>query len=308
MYPKVYVAVTDFDWYRHFAARSQNEEVNFWQPGGSTGFQALQPGEPFLFKLHSPRNFIVGGGFFVHWSRLPIELAWEAFGEANGAGSLDEMRGRVDKYRRGLESSEIGCVLLGDPFFLAEEDWVPVPPDWHPNIVRGKVYPLSEGYGKELWEKIEVRISRNLALAGTESSLETGPRYGKPFEVFPRIGQGSFRILVTDAYSRRCAVTGERVLPTLEASHIMPYASGGPHRINNGLLLRSDLHRLFDRGYVTVAPDYRVDVSRRIRQEFHNGREYYALRGHRIQLPSKVEDRPLRDYLEWHAEKVFLGS
>jgi len=61
---KIWVGVTDDDW---FALLSQlrPDEVNFWQPGGSRTFRALQPGELFLFKLHSPKNFIVGGGHFA---------------------------------------------------------------------------------------------------------------------------------------------------------------------------------------------------------------------------------------------------
>ena len=70
------------------------------------------------------------------------------------------------------------------------------------------------------------------------------PRYGSASMVFPRLGQGSFRVLVTDAYGRQCAATGERTLPVLQAAHIHPYAVGGPHRVDNGLLLRSDLHTL----------------------------------------------------------------
>jgi putative restriction endonuclease len=81
---------------------------------------------------------------------------------------------------------------------------------------------------------------------------EETPRYGKPLLVWPRIGQGVFRIAVTDAYGRACAVTGEHSLPALEAAHIRPYAAEGLHDVANGLLLRSDLHRLFDKGYVTV--------------------------------------------------------
>lgn len=66
-----------------------------------------------------------------------------------------------------------------------------------------------------------------------------------PQIVRPRLGQGAFRIVVTDTYERRCAVTGERTLPVLEAAHIKSYADGGAHDITNGLLLRSDLHTLF---------------------------------------------------------------
>jgi len=61
----LYVGITDYDWFRFLAAQAAVDEVNFWQPGGRTNFQALRSGELFLFKLHSPRNFIVGGGFYV---------------------------------------------------------------------------------------------------------------------------------------------------------------------------------------------------------------------------------------------------
>lgn len=67
---KIWVAVTDENWYEHLG-RLAPEEVNFWQPSGSKTFRVLQAGEPFLFKLHSPQNFIVGGGFFVRYSALP---------------------------------------------------------------------------------------------------------------------------------------------------------------------------------------------------------------------------------------------
>ena len=96
---KTYVAVTDNDWYRFLRQRPELDEVNFWQPGGKQLFKRLDSGQPFLFKLHSPDNFIVGGGFFAHSSLLPSSLAWDAFGEKNGARSLDEMRRRIEKYR-----------------------------------------------------------------------------------------------------------------------------------------------------------------------------------------------------------------
>src|SRR6056297_4310427 len=77
-----------------------------------------------------------------------------------------------------------------------------------------------------------------------------------------KLGQGGFRILVTEAYHRRCAITGEKTLPVLDASHIKPYGKDGPHRTSNGLLLRQDMHNLFDRGYMTIDEDYKIIVSR----------------------------------------------
>jgi putative restriction endonuclease len=121
----------------------------------------------------------------------------------------------------------------------------------------------------------------------------------------PRLGQGSFRVLVTDAYERRCSITGERVLPVLEAAHIKPYAEGGEHRVDNGLLLRSDLHKLFDEGYVTITTDRRVEVSRRIKEDWQNGREYYALHGQWLRGPVPGFPAPARHALEWHNTSRF---
>jgi putative restriction endonuclease len=64
---------------------------------------------------------------------------------------------------------------------------------------------------------------------------------------------------------------------------------------------------LFDRGYVTVGPDQRFDVSSRIKEEFENGRDYYALHGKPIRLPKEPTLQPSPTALAWHREKVYLG-
>jgi putative restriction endonuclease len=125
--------------------------------------------------------------------------------------------------------------------------------------------------------------------------------------VRPRLGQGAFRVAVTDAYDRACAITGEHSLPALEAAHIRPFALEGPHTVNNGLLLRADLHRLFEQGYITIDADYRLDVSDRLRADYSNGKTYYPLRGAHVALPKAIEEQPDRDLLRWHHEQVFLG-
>jgi putative restriction endonuclease len=61
---KLFIGITDYDWFTLHASKQNVEEVNFWRPSPQAPFKVLQPGEPFLFKLHSPRNYIVGGGFF----------------------------------------------------------------------------------------------------------------------------------------------------------------------------------------------------------------------------------------------------
>src|SRR5690348_4054537 len=111
------IAVTDNDWFRFLRSQPGIDEVNFWKPGGGQGFKALNPGELLLFKLHHPENYIVGGGFFVRFLFLPWSFAWEAFREKNGTTTQDEMRRRIEKYRRRPvgPADQIGCILLQQP-------------------------------------------------------------------------------------------------------------------------------------------------------------------------------------------------
>ncbi|HEY3570660.1 MAG TPA: HNH endonuclease [Thermoanaerobaculia bacterium] len=144
--------------------------------------------------------------------------------------------------------------------------------------------------------------------APAEIAAEEAPRiYGDPVLVRPRLGQGTFRVLVTDNYRRRCAVTGEKALPVLDAAHIRPVAEGGQHRLDNGLLLRTDVHRLYDAGYVTVTPEGRFLVSRRLKDDFDNGEPYMPFHNQSIWMPGDPISQPNREALEWHSEEVFLG-
>lgn len=172
------------------------------------------------------------------------------------------------------------------------------------NIVRGKTYDTYEAAGLSLWNAVRDRLEASLsAVAAGEAS----PVYGQDYLAHARIGQGAFRVLVTDACHRRCAVTGERTLPVLEAAHIKPYASAGPNQVRNGILLRSDLHKLFDLGYLTVSEDLHVEVSSRIKEEHENGHEYYEHSGQKlVVVPEYLQEQPFRDYLAWHNNEVFI--
>ncbi len=309
---KLYVGVTDDNWYRFLAERPDIDELNFWQPSGSRNFAVIQPGDLFLFKLHSPLNFIAGGGIFTHFTRCPIELAWEAFGEKNGVATYDGMRRRVAGYRRvapdSRESFVIGCIMLRDPFFFPQEQWIPSPADFSRNIVQGKSYDASTGTGKDLYAAVQERLAnRTTPEEISETPDGQGILWSDPRMVRSRLGQGSFRMLVTDTYERRCAVTQEKALPVLQAAHIKPVTQQGEHRIDNGLLLRSDVHTLFDSGYLTITPEHKIEVSKRLHEDFDDGEHYYQLGGSEIWLPPNDRDRPRRDFLEWHADTVFLG-
>jgi putative restriction endonuclease len=111
-----------------------------------------------------------------------------------------------------------------------------------------------------------------------------------------------------DAYRRQCAITGTHIPPVLQAAHVRPVTAGGEHRLDNGLLLRSDVHTMFDHGYLGVDGQYRLRVSPRLREEFGNGEQFYKRAGQVIELPARRADRPNHEFLEWHLGEVFKAS
>jgi putative restriction endonuclease len=307
-----YFALTDWDWYEFLAAQPQVDEVNFWQPHGNRVFRALRPGEPFFFKLKGRRRAIAGFGFFQRFEALPAWLAWECFEKLNGAPAFEAMVDRILRLRgEGDDRSGdfvIGCVMLSAPVFLTREAWVAPPADWaRAGIQQGKRYPLRDGEGARVFRECLERATESGRYWNVDRAPEEVPRYGAPSLVRPRLGQGLFSLAVRDAYGGGCAVTGEHSRPVVEAAHIIPYGRGGEHRVDNGILLRSDLHKLYDRGYVTVTPDHRFRVGDSLRADYKNGRSYYSLDGVKVSVPEDASLRPGRERLEWHGTKVFRG-
>lgn len=314
-----YIGNTDRQWF-NFLRTLKPDDINFWQPGGKLRFHILKSGAPFLLRLKKPINKIAGIGFFSSHSLLPIDFAWEVFQQRNGVDSLDNFRKKINSYRDPNNSLDkyptIGCLILSNPVFFNETDWQPTPSDWHINLVQGKKYDSSIGYGKILWENIELLLQKyklfdlnkefKNQFVVEEEDLTN--RYGSEILTRVRLGQGAFRVLITDAYDRKCAISGERTLPVLDAAHIKPYDQSGPHAISNGLLLRTDIHKLFDKGYVTITNDYKIEVSNRIKQEFENGRDYYKFHGKNLlTLPNRMIDKPSSQFIDWHNQNIYKG-
>lgn len=317
---RIFVSPTDHDWYTFLRDRCP-DEVNFWRPSATGAFHALEPGEPFLFKAKAPHSGIIGGGFFLRYVSAPVSLAWQAFGENNGTPDVRTFLERIRKYRGDISAldPEVGCVLLNEPFFFPEELWIAEPEDWSRQIVRGKGYDASGGVGRRLWDTVAERLADPRVImgprvtseassggAGTPPFVESERRFGEAYLAYSRLGQGAFRLGVLAAYEARCAETGERVRPVLEAAHIRPFSHEGPNLVSNGLSLRADIHKLFDLGYVTVDPNRLFHVSARLKADFDNGRDYYRFDGQPLnRVPTRVVEQPAREYLEWHNDVMF---
>ena len=103
-----------------------------------------------------------------------------------------------------------------------------------------------------------------------------------------RQGQAKFRDKLFDAYDGRCAVTGTSIAATLQAAHIVPYRGPETNHVQNGLLLRADIHNLFDLGLIQINPQtFTISLVEEIKST-----KYGQLHGKRLRLPSKPSQRP----------------
>jgi putative restriction endonuclease len=310
---KLYVYPTDHSWFEFLSRQPALDEINFWRPGGKTRFTALDAEDVLLFRLKAPINMIAGGGAFVYSTILPFNFMWDAFGIKNGTPDRQRLQALIASYKGYHRTTdmpldaEVGCIILRKPFFLPREEWIPVPSDLQPSRVQGQAFNPLAGSGLQLLDALasRQRIAAEPSSAEMLSQVSRPVTFGAPRLMRPRLGQGSFRAYVGDVYARRCAVTGEKTFPILEAAHIRPVKEGGWHSADNGLLLRSDIHKLFDLGYVTVDEEFRFRVSERLKKDWTNGKIYYEMDRTPIRLPEQVDLRPSRDALEWHRDVLF---
>jgi putative restriction endonuclease len=231
---------------------------------------------------------------------------------------MEALVGLIARYRKDQPDSRvainwsIGCTVLTDVCYYDEAEWYDLA--FPPGLVQGRSFDTDTEAGLRIWEHmLAVLQKRNFlaeAAAITEESFYLVAEEHATYiteSVKQRFGQGAFRIMVLDAYNRRCCVSGERTLPVIEAAHIQEFVSTESNHVQNGLALREDIHTLFDRGYVTVEEDYRFIVSGRLREDFENGRDYYRFHGRPISLPARSALLPSLDAIRWHQDNVYLG-
>jgi len=308
------IAITDYNWYKSLLPQKNLDEVNFWTPSSYFSYRG-NVGEPFFFKLKSRYDHaICGFGLFAKYAKLPLWLAWDSFREKNGCDSLDQMQRRIVEIREGISfksnnlQNDIGCILISQPVFFSEPLWIQGPDDWRNANLRYAFYSLLAGEGKRIFDEA-VKKSSSAVANPVDVTLfnEDQPMLGNQQTFYPRLGQGTFRISVMEAYQKSCAITNEHSLPVLEAAHIKPFSEAGPNKIENGLLLRSDLHKLFDTGYITITDKFQLEVSSKLKEDYNNGKVYYKLNGTKINLPKSIENIPSKEFIEYHNTHIYRG-
>ncbi|MGN6318711.1 HNH endonuclease [Trinickia sp.] len=122
--------------------------------------------------------------------------------------------------------------------------------------------------------------------------------------VVVRRGQAKFRKALIEAYQGSCAVTGCTAVDVLEAAHIIPYLGEHSNRLDNGLLLRGDIHTLFDLGRLWIDADtMRICIADELRRT-----EYGTLHGRALKRPVIARWRPHEKHLRNHAETAKLAG
>lgn len=117
-----------------------------------------------------------------------------------------------------------------------------------------------------------------------------------------RQGQAAFRQALMTAYGSRCAITDCDVPEALEAAHIFPFKGDHTNHVTNGLLLRADLHTLFDLGLIAIDAATMTVITASKLEATHYG----ALNGKSLRAPEKVADHPSGEALAWHRNQAGL--
>jgi putative restriction endonuclease len=231
---------------------------------------------------------------------MTAKEAWNRFGKGNGFYNLSELVARASRYAERhsvafapTENPTIGCIVLNQPVFFDENQFFR-PEDYGLSfprqVVKFKYFDVNSVGNTEV-----LRPDREaFQLVEEESDDYRSQR------VRNRTGQAAFRQRVLAAYGYKCCVTGESSLEVLDAAHIQPYVNRNSDHVQNGLCLRTDFHKLFDAGLITLDDEGRIVVSGHLLSQ-----EYASYHGKEVLLPPDPSYNPSKQALKLHRDIVF---
>jgi len=294
---------TDADWISNLEAHHVQNNVNFWR--GDTRTLHLAPGSCFYFKVRGSMK-IAGRGYFRSQETMTIEDAWKRFGLGNGVMNAEELTERARRVLK-VEGDSINCLILDGVEILTLDKRPEISvADFPKNIMGSKNFEDDQlqyvvaAFQKPKLDPLSL-IGENLAVQPEFDPTDiTSSRQSTLRSVSIRQGQGSFRSKLLEAYQNCCCITGESEMATLEAAHIHPYRGKETNDVQNGLLLRSDWHTLFDLGYWTIDESLTVVVSSLLTSRYYRG-----FAGKTAILPELTKHRPSKSALRFHRENIF---
>lgn len=288
------VSPTDNDWFEFLKGVELNSYVNFWTPT-PWNVKKLNISDRWYFLLKSPIREIAGFGEFVEYKNMTAEQAWNEFGQRNGcidkADFVKRIQQYIDKNSRkfgkidiNVETYKIGCIILKNCEFWDEEFFKNPKKyqiDFAKEVVKFKYFKNNDPFQ-------ELEIIANDEFFPLDKTRDENKRL-----VNQRSGQGKFKGAILKAYENRCCISGETCPELLEAAHIQRYLDEQSNHIQNGILLRVDLHRLFDSGLLSITEDYEVVLS-----ELVDSITYTMFNKAKIRLPQKGKEWPSKKALK----------
>ncbi|WP_257460357.1 HNH endonuclease [Archangium lipolyticum] len=165
---------------------------------------------------------------------------------------------------------------------------------------------------RELAEPPQAAIASKTDIATTASTVDANGHFDPSSNedarswilaaIVQRQGQPAFRRKLINAYQGKCAITQCTLEEVLEAAHIVPYNGRSTNAVQNGLLLRSDIHTLFDRGMIAVnTVNWTVLLHTKLMST-----QYSNLRGQRLNLPARTQQHPNIAALNVHRSRSGL--
>lgn len=267
------IAVTDATWFEYQRSHGFIDGVNFWTPSQNRPKQ-LSKGDYFVFKLAGPGDRIGGYGTFVEYKYQSLDATWNEFGRKNGADSKAEFINTLTRFPSS-DKVNCGCLVLKDVVYFEE------------TVNRVKAGIVKKPAQLYAYENAPFPFG-NLQPSQTGFSLVQNATKTMTMQICAdRTGQGAFHTAVSKAYKGRCCITGETTPELLQAAHIQDYINVQSHHIQNGLLLRIDIHKLFDSGLLYIDQSYHVHISPLVKTP-----EYVKLDGKSISLPTNKSEWP----------------
>ena len=286
------IAPTDYTWFETLRQNNLNSFVNFWTPT-PWKVKSLSKGSRLYFMLKSPIRKCAGFGNFLDYKEMSMNQAWIEFGRRNGCSSKEELRKKITLYLeknskqtlRNKDDYKIGCIILSNCEYWKDEEYL-------------NVEDFSISFPKEV---VKLKYFKNDDLIKSSLSLPEKKDFELVFAkkeisetlITKREGQAQFKRRMLETYSNRCCISGEETPELLEAAHIQPYINSKSNHSQNGLLLRKDLHTLFDNGLLNISQLYKIRLSPQIKSKY-----YLDFEGKSLSLPLEEINYPSKQALK----------
>lgn len=286
MYPIFKLSRREFDYLQENIPPAK---VNLWKTFAHD--YSIPPNSMIVLAIEGANHVVLPVGYatFEKTDYLTIDDAWDQYAEGNCYKSKSEFIGAIRKYPHVYKTKKVFCTVLREVVISSEQTSLP------DESLKFSSPNVSALFAQSAFPYSLVGADKHESSINDDSFVLLDDNQTKvkvDAESVVREGQEEFRRSLFIAYEGKCCITGESTKEVLQAAHIQSYIDKRSHHVQNGLLLRSDFHLLYDSGLMTVLEDYTIRISSSIDSEY-----YQSFNGKKINLPVKESWYPSRDAL-----------